>query len=44
MDDSSCIDGSSGVDLYFLQDDGSTFKATILHNPYFYVLATVKTN
>lgn len=27
----------SAVDLYFLQQDGDTFKATLRHEPYFYV-------
>ena len=27
----------SGIDLYFLRQDGGTFKATVLHEPYFYV-------
>ncbi len=27
----------SGIDLYFLKQDGGTFKATVLHEPYFYV-------
>eukprot|EP00559_Dactyliosolen_fragilissimus_P002000 CAMPEP_0184866268 /NCGR_PEP_ID=MMETSP0580-20130426/21602_1 /TAXON_ID=1118495 /ORGANISM="Dactyliosolen fragilissimus" /LENGTH=2479 /DNA_ID=CAMNT_0027365857 /DNA_START=100 /DNA_END=7536 /DNA_ORIENTATION=+ len=29
----------AGLDLYFLADDGSTFKSTVLHDPYFYVIA-----
>lgn len=33
--------GRSAVDLYFLEEDGSTFKATILFEPYFYVLCKV---
>ncbi|GBG32491.1 DNA polymerase epsilon catalytic subunit A [Hondaea fermentalgiana] len=28
----------SALELYFLQQDGNTFKAKILHRPYFYVL------
>jgi len=27
----------SGIDLYFLKQDGGTFKSTLLHEPYFYV-------
>lgn len=27
----------AGLDMYFLQQDGNTFKATILHEPYFYI-------
>ncbi|KAG8738813.1 DNA polymerase epsilon catalytic subunit [Ceratobasidium sp. 414] len=29
--------GRAGVDYYFIQDDGNTFKATLLHDPYFHV-------
>ncbi|KAG7364476.1 DNA polymerase Pol2 [Nitzschia inconspicua] len=37
------IDSSSGaelagLDLYFVNGDGETFKTTVLHRPYFYVL------
>lgn len=28
----------SAVDYYFLQDDGTRFKATLAFKPYFYVL------
>ena len=28
----------SGIDLYLLDESGSTFKATVLYDPYFYVL------
>ncbi|KAJ3345889.1 DNA polymerase epsilon catalytic subunit [Kappamyces sp. JEL0680] len=38
VDDGSCPEGHSGLDLYFLQDDGSSFKATILYQSYFYLL------
>jgi hypothetical protein len=34
LEDGSCADGRSGVDLYFFQDDGETFKATLLYDPY----------
>ena len=27
----------SALDMYFLQQDGNTFKATVKHEPYFYV-------
>jgi DNA polymerase epsilon subunit 1 len=29
----------AGLDLYFLSVNGSTFKATVLYDPYFYILA-----
>lgn len=29
----------AGLDLYFLSVDGSTFKSTVLYDPYFYILA-----
>ncbi|EQC32684.1 hypothetical protein SDRG_09658 [Saprolegnia diclina VS20] len=32
----------SGVDLYFLAQDGSAFKATVIHAPYFFVGASPK--
>ncbi|CAN0298600.1 unnamed protein product, partial [Hapterophycus canaliculatus] len=28
----------SGLDMYFLEQDGGTFKATVFYKPYFYVL------
>jgi DNA polymerase epsilon subunit 1 len=27
----------SGLDMYFLEEDGSTFKATLFYEPYFYL-------
>ena len=36
--DSSSGDELSGLDLYFVDADGGTFKTTVLHRPYFYVL------
>lgn len=27
----------SGIDLYYLKQDGTTFKTTLMHEPYFYV-------
>ncbi|KAI9013156.1 hypothetical protein BC832DRAFT_282542 [Gaertneriomyces semiglobifer] len=30
--------GKSAVDMYFLEEDGGTFKATVLYQPYFYVM------
>ncbi|KAI8821881.1 uncharacterized protein EV422DRAFT_573743 [Fimicolochytrium jonesii] len=35
--------GKSAVDLYFLEEDGETFKATILYEPYFYVVCKAGT-
>ena len=29
--------GRAGVDFYFLQDDGNTFKATVEYDPYFLI-------
>lgn len=33
--------GKSGLDMYFYEEDGSTFKATILFEPYFYIICKV---
>jgi DNA polymerase epsilon subunit 1 len=33
--------GRAAVDLYFIEEDGNPFKATILYDPYFYVLCKV---
>ncbi|TPX58573.1 DNA-directed DNA polymerase [Powellomyces hirtus] len=30
--------GKSAADLYFLEEDGETFKATIVYEPYFFVI------
>ncbi|CAM9190271.1 unnamed protein product [Chrysoparadoxa australica] len=30
-------DERAGIDLYFLEEDGNTFKATVFHRPYFFV-------
>ena len=30
----------SGVDLYFLTAEGSTFKSTVLYDPYFYIITS----
>ncbi|OQS07825.1 DNA polymerase epsilon catalytic subunit [Thraustotheca clavata] len=32
----------SGVELYFLAQDGSSFKSTVIYSPYFYIGATPK--
>lgn len=36
--DSSSGDELAGLDLYFIDAEGDTFKTTVLHRPYFYVL------
>jgi len=33
--------GRAGVDYYFIQDNGGMFKATLLHEPYFYISCKV---
>ena len=38
LDDGVSPLGRSGVELYFLEDDGDYFKATVLYEPYFYVV------
>ena len=38
---SDCKEGKSALDLYFLQDDGSSFKATVFFEPYFYLMTRV---
>ncbi|KAJ5590915.1 DNA polymerase epsilon catalytic subunit A [Penicillium hetheringtonii] len=40
IEDSNVQGGRAGVDYYFLQDDGGSFKATVEYDPYF--LITVK--
>jgi DNA polymerase epsilon subunit 1 len=41
IDDAS-PQGRSGVELYFLEDDGGSFKATLLYEPYFYIICKVR--
>ncbi|KAJ1561774.1 DNA polymerase epsilon catalytic subunit, partial [Nowakowskiella sp. JEL0078] len=36
--DSDYAGGKAAIDFYFLQEDATTFKTTILFEPYFYVL------
>ena len=33
--------GKSGCDLYFIGEEGDTFKATVLFEPYFFVICKV---
>ncbi|KAI9351947.1 hypothetical protein BD770DRAFT_393656 [Pilaira anomala] len=35
--DSDWATGRSGVDFYFINDNGETFKTTMLHSPYFFI-------
>jgi DNA polymerase epsilon subunit 1 len=35
--------GKAGVDFYFLQDDGDTFKATVHYDPYFLIACKMGT-
>jgi DNA polymerase epsilon subunit 1 len=37
IDCAECVDGLSGIDLYFIEDDGKSFKTSLIYNPYFYV-------
>ncbi|KAJ5808599.1 DNA polymerase epsilon catalytic subunit A [Penicillium riverlandense] len=37
IEDSNVPGGRAGVDYYFLQDDGGSFKATVEYDPYFLI-------
>lgn len=37
IEDSEVPGGRAGVDYYFLQDDGGSFKATVEYDPYFLI-------
>ncbi len=37
IEDEKIPGGRAGVDYYFLEDDGSTFKATVEYDPYFLI-------
>jgi len=37
IEDSKVPGGRAAVDFYFLQDDGSTFKASVEYDPYFLI-------
>lgn len=37
IEDEKVPGGRAGVDYYFLEDDGSTFKATVEYDPYFLI-------
>jgi DNA polymerase epsilon subunit 1 len=42
VEDENVPGGRAGVDFYFIEDDGGTFKATVEYDPYF--LIAVKRN
>ncbi|ORX45441.1 putative DNA polymerase epsilon catalytic subunit A [Piromyces finnis] len=35
--------GKAGVDLFFIEEDGQTFKTTVLYEPYFYIMCKKNT-
>lgn len=37
VEDPNIIGGRAGVDFYFLEDDGGSFKATVEYDPYFLI-------
>jgi DNA polymerase epsilon subunit 1 len=37
IEDEKILDGRAGLDCYFIEEDGSTFKATLEYDPYFLV-------
>ncbi|TGO38041.1 hypothetical protein BHYA_0083g00200 [Botrytis hyacinthi] len=37
IEDEKYLEGRAGVDCYFIEDDGGTFKATVEYEPYFLV-------
>lgn len=37
MEDEKIPDGRAGVDYYFIEEDGGTFKATVQYDPYFLI-------
>ena len=37
IEDENNPGGKAGVDFYFIEDDGGTFKATIEYQPYFLI-------
>ena len=39
IEDERAAGGRAGVDFYFLEEDGGTFKATVEHDPYFLIAA-----
>src|SRR5437667_1041310 len=43
IEDENVPGGRAGVDFYFLEEDGGTFKATIVYDPYFLVACKLAT-
>ncbi len=37
VEDEKIPDGRAGVDYYFIEEDGGTFKATVQYDPYFLI-------
>ncbi|KAF3906314.1 hypothetical protein ABW20_dc0103392 [Dactylellina cionopaga] len=37
VEDEDIMGGRAGVDFYFIDDDGGSFKATVLYDPYFVI-------
>ncbi|KAI9666717.1 MAG: DNA polymerase epsilon catalytic subunit [Bathelium mastoideum] len=37
VEDSKVLGGRAGVDFYFIEEDGGTFKATVEYDPYFLI-------
>lgn len=37
IEDETAVGGKAGVDFYFLCEDGSSFKAVVLYDPYFLI-------
>ena len=42
--DKDSLNGKSGADFYFIQEDGFTFKSTILYEPYFFIKCKVSSS
>ncbi|EWC45573.1 DNA polymerase epsilon catalytic subunit A [Drechslerella stenobrocha 248] len=41
VEDENIVGGRAGVDFYFIDDDGGSFKATLLYDPYFVIACKV---
>ncbi|KAJ3080643.1 DNA polymerase epsilon catalytic subunit, partial [Quaeritorhiza haematococci] len=44
LPDVNCPTGRSAVDLYFLEEDGGTFKTSVIYEPYFYIMCKAGTH
>ena len=42
MEDENIIGGKAGVDFYFIDDEGGSFKATVLYDPYILIACKVR--